>query len=107
MRERVIELVRDAADPETDGKWLSNSADFDEWFNTLDDLLPEGALASIGVSLADESEAEAVGKLLKARDAIFMDLGDVDYRTYRDDPRWLEVLQAARAALALLDLDAK
>jgi hypothetical protein len=95
MRQRLISLLHDADD--------LDAASFDDWFNDLDWLAPQDISQSIGVTLTGEHEAEAVAAVRERLDAIFADLGDAGFDAYRSDPRWSDVREAARHALAVIE----
>jgi hypothetical protein len=103
MRERLIGLLRDVNDPMADRTWEASGGHFDDWFNDLEFLLPTGDGEAVGAVLADTREAKAVLPFQTLLDAIYADLGDAGYVTYRADPRWSGVRHAARDALAVLD----
>lgn len=63
-------------------------------------VLPDAAVAVGTVLLPDE--VAPMERLDRALGPMLKELGDVPDRTYMDDPRWPEVIEAARAALAVM-----
>src|SRR5215203_4095795 len=76
---------------------------FADRFNDLVFLVADYPAESSGVVLVDEREASAIRAFQERLNAIYSDLGDVEYAAYRSDPRWASVRGAAVEAAAVLD----
>lgn len=101
MRARLIDLLRDSHDAQAEDEMVGDIGRFNDWFNDLD-WLTEKPSESVGVLFLNGREAEAVGSFRQVLDSMYVDLGDVDFSSYRGDPRWASLQEAARQALMLL-----
>ena len=104
MRRELFAMLAEFGTPELELQWLSAAPgepwnQFNEWWEIIGDLLPEGARASVGFVIADEAEAEIVDGFLDLYEAIYCDLGlPIAFERYSSDPRWSELVLAARAS---------
>jgi hypothetical protein len=106
MHEELIGLLEDLASSEGgDDERVAFPAGFSEWFDEVDDVLPEGAERASGVVLFP-AEVQPVGAFLEARNAIWRDLGrDGTFHQYRKHPGWQAVIDTARQALVAMSAD--
>jgi hypothetical protein len=115
MRANLISAVRFLANSPTEwkhvrydeGGTLVSFIDFDMAINILfHDVsdLESDPRAQIGYALANETEADAMQRLVRALDIVL----DVDYpddldEDYVKTPRWLDVVETAREALRIIN----
>ena len=106
MHEELIGLLTDLLSSDgADDEAIAFPYGFNEWFNEVDDLLPDGAESASGAVLYP-SEVEPVAMFLQARDAIWRELGRTGtFRQYRQHPRRLALIDTARLALAAMGGD--
>jgi hypothetical protein len=102
MRVEIGDLIEDVVNTDELARWRESSGEFSEWFNSIDDVLPEGAADVVGWSLLDDGEADAVQRFLDRRDAIYAEIGDVPFPRYETHVAWAAVQEAAAAALVAL-----
>lgn len=104
MRENVVASVESLADPDYQrSQWLDRSVldSLDMAISILYDdtqVLPNPE-KSVGVVLR-AGEVESFRELDSRLAPMIDDLGDVADEMYLDDPRWSQVVEAARRALA-------
>ena len=70
----------------------------------VSDVIPDGAVASVGFVLKDMDEATIVDALWQSLNAIHDELGEAGYQSYERDQRWAAVMAAAEhVASAITD----
>src|SRR3954454_15317400 len=104
MRDELMGLLDDLAGSEgvTDEWEAFRDYGFDEWFNLIDDILPNGAREAQGVVL-EPDDVEVVSTFLARRDAVWARLGPHGtYDAYSADAEWPAVVEASRQALSAM-----
>lgn len=104
MRERLIGLLGDANDPVTPRQGgYTIAVPSTTGSTTSTGSLRRISRTPVGVVVSDEREAKAVAAVRERVNAMFADLGGQEFETYRSDPRWPGVQEAARQAFAMME----
>lgn len=110
MRRELICYLKDFSDLDHQrNQWLSPSSDPREAFNTLGNAIGEVVDirgydhddyidAAVGGELFDETETEAIKRLVHPLVGICRDLGKAPPERYLAHPHWPEVVEAANLA---------
>lgn len=110
MRQEVIHQLSALADPEYQQRvWIERKFPHDKFYddltmtiNILYDMALPDPESGLGSVLMSQSEVDELAGLEKILGPLIDDLRDASDQTYMSDPRWREVVTAARSALSAM-----